>query len=57
MELKEPKIPKTFEEKQNYKRLIVVLEGANLETIKVFILINNYFKNNFYYSMEKNFNY
>jgi rRNA small subunit pseudouridine methyltransferase Nep1 len=30
-----PKIPKTFEEKENSRRLIVVLECASLETVKV----------------------
>jgi hypothetical protein len=29
-----PKVPKTLEEKENKKRLIVVLEGATLETVK-----------------------
>ena len=29
-----PKLPKTFEEKSNYSRVIVILEAANLETIK-----------------------
>ena len=30
-----PKIPKSFKEKDNSKRLIVVLEYASLETVKV----------------------
>jgi len=30
----QPKLPKTLKEKEETKRLIVVLEGANLETIK-----------------------
>lgn len=29
-----PKLPKTFEEKSNYSRVIVILDAANLETIK-----------------------
>jgi len=29
-----PKIPKNFEERENWKRLIVILEQANLETCK-----------------------
>jgi len=35
MEQVAPKIPKTLQEKENAKRLIVVLDGANLETIKM----------------------
>jgi len=35
MESEYTKIPKTLEEKETKKRLIVVLEGANLETIKL----------------------
>jgi rRNA small subunit pseudouridine methyltransferase Nep1 len=31
----EPKIPKTKIEKENTRRLVVVLEGASLETYKV----------------------
>lgn len=34
-EQKAPKIPKTLIEKQNEKRLIVVLEQASLETVKL----------------------
>jgi rRNA small subunit pseudouridine methyltransferase Nep1 len=30
-----PKLPTTFEEKQTSKRLIVVLESASLETVRV----------------------
>ena len=30
-----PKLPSTFEERQNAKRLIVVLEAASLETVRV----------------------
>lgn len=30
-----PKIPKGFKEKDNSKRLIVILEHASLETVKV----------------------
>ena len=29
-----PKIPKNFEDRENWKRLIVILEQANLETCK-----------------------
>jgi len=29
-----PKLPRNFEEKSNYSRIIVILEAANLETIK-----------------------
>jgi rRNA small subunit pseudouridine methyltransferase Nep1 len=29
-----PKLPKNFEEKSNYSRVIVILDAANLETIK-----------------------
>src|SRR5690554_1339016 len=38
------KLPKTYQEKENAKRLIVVLEGAQLETVKVgneFQLLNS----------------
>jgi len=31
----QPEIPKTLAERENWKRLIVILEGAGLETIKV----------------------
>ncbi|RKP16706.1 Nep1-domain-containing protein [Rozella allomycis CSF55] len=30
-----PKLPRTFEEKETMKRLIVVIEGATLETVRV----------------------
>lgn len=36
---KPKKIPKTLTEKDTQKRLIVILERANLETIKVSLLI------------------
>jgi rRNA small subunit pseudouridine methyltransferase Nep1 len=32
---KVPQLPKTFQEKENQKRLIVILEKANLEIVKV----------------------
>ena len=35
------KVPKTLVEKDSQKRLIIILERANLETIKVCILTND----------------
>lgn len=35
MEPAPPKVPKGFKEKDNAKRLIVILEHASLETVKV----------------------
>ena len=34
-----PKLPKTQAEKDTAKRLVVILEGACLETVKVFFLL------------------
>lgn len=35
MEQREAKLPRTFKEKETQRRLIVVLDGAQLETVKI----------------------
>jgi len=35
MDQRDAKLPKTFKEKETARRLIVVLDGAQLETVKI----------------------